>query len=85
MRIVFQKSFQKDFAKCSEKIQIQTEERVALFLRDRFHPLLNLHMLRGEYAECWSLNVNSDHRVIFMLAADTMYLIRIGTHSQLYR
>lgn len=84
MQIIFRKSFQKDFAKCSTKTQTQTEERVALFLQDRFHPLLNFHALKGEFEDCFSINVNADIRVIFHVSADTMHLIRIGSHSQLY-
>jgi addiction module RelE/StbE family toxin len=84
MQIIFRKSFQKDFAKCPLKIQAQTEERVALFIADRFNPLLNFHALKGEYDDCFSINVNADARVIFHVFADTMHLIRIGSHSQLY-
>lgn len=84
MQIVFRKSFQKDFAKCSAKIQAQAQERVELFVDDRFNPLLNFHILRGAYEDCHSINITSDARAIFYLADDTMHLIRIGTHSQLY-
>jgi addiction module RelE/StbE family toxin len=84
MQIIFRKSFQKDFARCSSKIQAQTEERVEFFLQDRFHPLLNFHALKGEYEDCFSINVNADVRVIFRVSADTMHLIRVGSHSQLY-
>lgn len=85
MQIVFQKSFQKDFAKCSIKVRQQAEERVQLFVADRFLPLLNLHALKGEFAGCFSVNVNADIRIIFYLATDTIYLMRIGSHSQLYK
>ncbi len=84
MQIVFRKSFQKDFAKCSAKIQLHAEERVELFITDRFSPLLNYHALRGDYADCYSINITADFRIIFHLSDDTMHLIRIGTHSQLY-
>ncbi len=85
MQIIFRKSFQKEFAKCTGKIQSQTEERVALFISDRFNPVLNFHGLRGKYVDCYSINVNADSRVIFYLSDSTMHLIRIGTHSQLYK
>lgn len=84
MQIVFRKSFQKDFAKCSVKIQAQAEERVLLFMNDRFHPLLNFHALKGEYEHCFSINVTADIRALFSISGDVMHLIRIGTHSQLY-
>ncbi len=84
MEIFFRKSFQKDFAKCSLKIQTQTEVRVALFLADRFNPLLNFHALRGEYENCFSINITADMRVIFYLSGEDIHLMRIGSHSQLY-
>jgi mRNA-degrading endonuclease YafQ of YafQ-DinJ toxin-antitoxin module len=65
------------------KIQSYAEERVELFITDRFSPLLNFHGLRGEYVDCYSINVNADFCIIFYLSDDTMHLICIGTHSQL--
>ena len=84
MDIVFQKSFQKDYAKQKASTKRQTKERISLFLEDRFSPLLNYHALKGEFLGCYSLNVSADVRVIFYVENDTMYLIRVGTHSQLY-
>ena len=81
MSIVFQKVFQKDFAKYTAKIQPATEERVSLFISDRHNPLLNFHALRGDFADCFSINITADIRVIFYLKEGVMYLIRIGTHS----
>ena len=85
MQIIFRKSFQKDFTKCPPKIQTQTEERIALFILDRFNPLINFHALRGDYADCYSVNINADVRVIFSVSNTVMHLMRIGTHSQLYK
>lgn len=84
MQIVFRKSFQKDFVKCPAKVQSHAEKRVSIFVADRFNPLLNFHGLRGEYEDCYSINVTADFRIIFYLNDDTMHLVRIGTHSQLY-
>ena len=84
MDIVFQKSFQKDYAKQKAGKKHQAKERISLFLEDRFSPLLNYHALKGEFLGCYSLNVSADVRVIFFVEHDTMYLIRIGTHSQRY-
>jgi len=55
-----------------------------LFLKDRFHPQLNFHALKGDYLNCFSINVNSDYRIIFHIKDDSVFLIKIGTHSQLY-
>ena len=84
MRIIFQKSFQKDFTKCPAKVRIQAQERIELFVADRFNPLLNLHALKGDYVGCWSINVNADVRIIFYQEDDMMVLLRVGSHSKLY-
>lgn len=84
MQIIFQKSFQKDFAKCTVKVQSQTQTRIELFINDRFNPLLNFHALKGEYMGCFSINVNADVRALFFVDGDTIYLIRVGSHAQLY-
>ena len=84
MDIVFQKSFQKDYAKQKTSTKRQTKERISLFLEDRFSPLLSYHALKGEFLGCYSLNASADVRVIFYVENNTMYLIRVGTHSQHY-
>ena len=84
MQIIFQRSFQKDFAKCTAKVQMQTQDRIGLLIKDRFHPLLNFHSLKGEYEGCFSINVSADIRVLFYTDGDVMCLIRVGSHAQLY-
>lgn len=84
MELDFHKSFVKDIAKFSSKIQKQAEIRINLFLEDKFHPLLNYHALKGDYKGYFSINVTADVRILFYIEDQTMYLIRIGTHSQLY-
>jgi addiction module RelE/StbE family toxin len=84
MHVIIRRSFEKDFSKCSAKVKMQTEKRTALYMKDRFHPLLRMHALRGEYEGCFSINVNADVRVIFYLDGDTIHLLRVGTHAQLY-
>ncbi len=90
MKIDFAKSFIKQHKKAQNKIQKAWEERLELFLKDQFHPLLNNHQLTGEYKGHRSINVTGDWRAIFTETLDeednkTILFKLIGTHNQLYR
>lgn len=46
------------------------------------HPSLRLHKLAGE--RTYSISVNMSIRIIFMRFEDDVYLLRIGTHEDVY-
>jgi len=87
MRVEYSRRFVKEFKKCPPLIQRQFRDKLVLFFKDKFHPLLNNHALSGELAGYRSLNVNGDWRVIFFEddAEDVVSFVIIGTHSKLYR
>ena len=85
MRLLTARSFDKDYAKLSEKVKQKFKQRRNLFLENEFHPLLNNHPLSGEFEGCWSFNVTGDWRAIyFWRDDDTIVFLKIGTHSELY-
>lgn len=85
MHYVASKKFKKSFDKLPETVKKQFIERRKLFEADPFHPLLHNHSLVGRYSDCKSFNVNGDVRTIFAyIDSNTVHLIDIGTHSQLY-
>jgi mRNA-degrading endonuclease YafQ of YafQ-DinJ toxin-antitoxin module len=85
MHIDFHKSFKKQFAKLSKKIQKQFDERLLLFYENRFIPLLNYHELSGQLIGMYSINITSDVRAQFYYTSpDHAVFLHIGTHSQLY-
>ncbi len=43
------------------------------------------HSLKGEYKDCREFHISGDLLVIYFVADDTLNLIRIGSHSQLFR
>ncbi len=87
MEVAYSKDFKKSFAKLQLKAKQQFGERFSLYLEDPQQPLLHVHGLHGVWAGRQSFNVNSDLRVIFDIRDNgkTLYLLMIGTHSQLYR
>lgn len=86
MRITKSKRFDKQYAKLSQKVKRQVDERLMLFVYEPLNPLLNVHSLTGEFAGQKSFNVNADVRVIYELHKDTLVLlVAVGTHAQLYK
>lgn len=42
------------------------------------------HQLIGEYKDCFEFHIGSDMLIIYMFDNDTIKLLRIGTHAQLF-
>jgi mRNA interferase YafQ len=42
------------------------------------------HPLSGEYSGCFSLTLAPDWRLIYYIDGECVYLVRTGTHSDLY-
>ncbi|MBU1703450.1 type II toxin-antitoxin system mRNA interferase toxin, RelE/StbE family [Patescibacteria group bacterium] len=85
MRIFFTSGFQKKFIKLPLNIQEQFGVRIDLFIEDSSHPSLKVHPLKGNLAGLRAFSVSGDCRVIYrLLDRDSIELISIGTHSQIY-
>lgn len=87
MQINFSGKFIKMLAKAPVKIQKAFNERLDIFLRDQFCPILNNHQLAGKYKEFRSINITGDWRAIFkeFKNNDSVVFYLIGTHSGLYK
>ena len=87
MKITTTKKFNKQFKKQPKKIQHAFADRITVFMHDKYDRTLNTHRLSGNYKGLWSFNVSGDIRVIFDESPgnDTVMLIAIGSHSELYR
>ncbi|MEZ4103804.1 MAG: type II toxin-antitoxin system mRNA interferase toxin, RelE/StbE family [Candidatus Paceibacterota bacterium] len=84
MKIVFHKKFQKAFSKQSKSTQAKFKIVIQQFSEDEFHSSLNNHTLLGKYKILRSIDVTGDIRVHYKKESDTVVLVNIGTHSQLY-
>lgn len=85
MRYRVSKKFKKHFDNLPKSVKLQFIERRKLFEGEPYHPLLHNHVLAGKYSDCRSFNVNGDIRTIFsFIDSETVHLIDIGTHNQLY-
>ena len=84
MRIILHRNFKKQYKKLRDEERRRFRERINLFLKTPFHPLLNNHSLRGEYRSYRSINAGGDLRVIYQeIDSHTVHFI-IDTHSNLY-
>ena len=43
------------------------------------------HPLKGEYKDCREFHISGDLLVIYFIEDETLNLIRIGSHSQLFK
>ena len=85
MKIIFHRDFHKRYEKLRRAEQKGTDERIRLFEKNPFHPLLNDHALRHPYEGCRSINITGDLRAIYEEAKpDTAHFIALGTHPELY-
>jgi len=85
VKIKYSKKFYKQFAKLTPKLREQFKTRQRLWLNDPYNTQLHLHMLTGEYAGLYSINITGDIRALYEKIDDTYVIFGfIGTHSQLY-
>jgi addiction module RelE/StbE family toxin len=83
--VVYNENFKKSFAKKDKFIQAKAVERIRLFREDPFNQILNNHPLHGKHENERSFNVTGDYRIIFYyIDANTVRLVDIGTHPELY-
>jgi addiction module RelE/StbE family toxin len=86
MKIDYHKKFIKDFNKLSPKLKQKFYDRLRIFSREQFYPLLNNHPVDVVYPGWRSINVTGDYRALYETQGeDLVKFMRIGTHSELYR
>lgn len=85
MKTSYSSEFKKQYKKLSAKIRKQTKERLAILIEDEINPMLKNHKLHGDYSEYRSINITGDIRVVYQkISLNHIFLIAIGSHSQLY-
>jgi len=85
MKIRFHRRFQKAFKKLSPKIQDKFYDRLAIFVENPFHPVLNNHSVDAAYPNWRSINITGDYRALYEIQSDgAAIFMKIGTHAELY-
>lgn len=78
------KKFTKAYKELSTTKREKVDEALALFASDPHRRKLNLHELEPKGCGIWSINAGGDLRCLFVVQADLVIFIALGTHSQLY-
>lgn len=85
MGLHYSSRFRKQYKKLAQHLRGKVQDRIALLVRDEFHPILNNHQLHKEYEGCQSINITGDWRVVYEKYSDgTFNIMEVGTHSELY-
>jgi addiction module RelE/StbE family toxin len=85
MEVIFHKNFKKQYKKLRSGERIKCEERIAIFVKNPHHSVLDNHSLGGKYKKYKSINISGDLRAIYELVAkNTALFILVDTHSNLY-
>ncbi len=86
MNIIIHKNFKKKYQDLQIKERSKVSERLKIFRRNPFNPILNNYPLRGKYNDYRSINITGDLRAIYKRIDDNeVRFITIGSHSGLYR
>lgn len=85
MKLFYSPYFSKRFQNLPGKIQIKFKERLKLFLKNPFHPLLKNHQLKGDMMGRKAFSVTGDYRAIYqVIDKEAIKFVDIGTHPQVY-
>lgn len=89
-KIDYSKKFLKQLKKTPLGIKSSFRNRLKLYLKDPFHPLLNNHKLTGKFSGSRSINITGDWRAIFAeyihKNGEKVVIFEVlGTHNQLYK
>ena len=69
MKLLFTKSFRKDYAVLSSDIQTLAEKKLKLLLQDSRH------------RDIWEGSITQNYRFTFQIIGDAYILRRLGTHD----
>lgn len=90
MEILQSDKFKKQYKKAPKSVKDAVHNRISLFEKHLYHPLLHNHPLVGVYAGFRSINITGDWRAVYRESKDSfgntiVTFIALGTHSQLYK
>lgn len=86
MKLIFKKSFVKQYQKLSKINQSKVNETLLLFEKNPFGPNLKNHLLKGKLEGKRSISAGFDLRIVFEVKNNyiTVIMLGVGTHGQVY-
>jgi addiction module RelE/StbE family toxin len=66
-------------------LSVTVDEVVLQIEQNPAAPSLHTHRLKGPFSGCSASRLSREYRIVFVLAADRVTFIDIGTHDDVYR
>lgn len=79
----FVKSVEK-FCKKNPELVERFKSTIRQIESEPFHPILKTHKLKGEMSQFYSCSINYYYRIIIEINQDSVVLLNIGTHDEVY-
>ena len=84
MKLLFTKTFIRDYRKLPREIQNRTDKQLGLLLSNPQHPSLNLKKMQDPRG-IWEGRVTASYRFTFQIEEESYILRKIGSHDMLRR
>ena len=83
MKIVTERSFERDYVRLPGNIQERVDKQLALLLGDPQHGSLQTQKMRGQagQSDIWEARVTGSYRFTFKIVGDTYRLRRVGARE----
>jgi len=86
MKLDFHKRVKKHYMKLRAGERKKFDERILLFEKSPFHPLLRNHALKGRHKGRRSIDITGALRAFYKpVDDDTAYFVYLDTHSNLFK
>ena len=82
MKLLFTKTFVRDYRKLPQDIQELTDKQLGLLLSNPKHPSLNVKKMKDP-REIWEARITMSYSLTFQVAENTYILRKVGTHDVL--
>jgi mRNA-degrading endonuclease YafQ of YafQ-DinJ toxin-antitoxin module len=88
-KLIFTRSYTRraeKFVRRHPEILGQYEKTLRLLELNPHHPSLRLHKLKGSFSDLHSVSINLSYRITleFLVAADTIIPVNVGSHDEVY-
>ncbi len=80
MKIVFTRSFKRDYGKLPARIQKAVDKQLVWLLENLNHPSLNLKKMQDP-RDIWEGRVTHGYRFTLQIDGDLCIMRRVGTHN----
>ena len=80
MKLLFTKTFTRDYRKLPQRIQKTADKQIELLLSNRNHPSLNIKKMQDP-KNIWEGRVTESYRLTFQIKGDSYIMRKIRTHD----